>query len=107
MRRSFAYSTIWMGEIAAETADGRLLVDIATFLARDDMNIAQSLREQENGDYRLVPELSVADTNFVRVFPRNIELEGAADLRQQPTRTRGRQHRPRSPAMPASSSAIR
>ena len=76
VRRSFAYSTIWMGDIAAETADGRLLVDISTFLTRDDMNIAQTLREQENGDYRLVPELSVADTNFVRVFPRNIELEG-------------------------------
>jgi len=76
VRRSFAYSTIWMGDIAAETADGRLLVDIASFLARDDLNIARALREQENGDYRLVPELSVADSNFVRVFPRNIELRG-------------------------------
>jgi len=75
VRRSFAYSTIWMGDIAAETADGRLLVDIAPFLARDDLNIARALREQENGDYRLVPELSVADSNFVRVFPRNIELQ--------------------------------
>jgi hypothetical protein len=76
VRRSFAYSTIWMGDIAAEEADGRLLVDISSFLTRDDLNIARALREQENGDYRLAPELSVADTNFVRVFPRNIELEG-------------------------------
>ncbi|HMG46541.1 MAG TPA: zinc-dependent metalloprotease [Allosphingosinicella sp.] len=76
VRRSFAYSTIWIGDIAAETADGRLLVDIAGFLTRDDLNIARALREQENGDYRLVPELSVADTDFVRVFPRNIELQG-------------------------------
>jgi len=76
VRRSFAYSTIWMGDIAAETADGGLIVDIASFLARDDLNIARALREQENGDYRLVPELSVADSNFVRVFPRNIELQG-------------------------------
>jgi Met-zincin/Domain of unknown function (DUF5117) len=76
VRRSFAYSTIWMGDIAAESADGRLLVDIAPFLARDDLNIARALREQENGDYRLVSELSVADANFVRVFPRNIELQG-------------------------------
>ena len=74
VRRSFAFSTLWSGEIAAETADGRLLVDIAGFLARDDMNVARTLREQENGDYRLVPELSHADTRFVRVFPRNIEL---------------------------------
>jgi len=76
VRRSFAYSTIWTKEIAAESADGTLLVDIADFLTRDDLNIARTLREQENGDYRLVPELSVADTNFVRVFPRNIELQG-------------------------------
>ena len=75
VRRAFAYSTIWIGDIAAETADGRLLVDIASFLTRDDMNIARTLREQENGDYRLVPELTIADTNFVRVFPRNIELQ--------------------------------
>jgi hypothetical protein len=75
VRRSFAYSTIWMGDVAGETADGRLLVDIASFLTRDDPGIARALREQENGDYRLVPELSVADVNFVRVFPRNIELE--------------------------------
>lgn len=76
VRRSFAYSTIWMGDIAAETADGRLLVDISGFLTRDDLGIARALREQENGDYRLVAELSVADANFVRVFPRNIELQG-------------------------------
>jgi Met-zincin/Domain of unknown function (DUF5117) len=75
VRRSFAYSTIWMGDIAAEEADGRLIVDIASFLARDDLNIARSLREQEGGDYRLAGELSVADANFVRVFPRNIELQ--------------------------------
>ncbi|MGZ8311584.1 MAG: zinc-dependent metalloprotease [Allosphingosinicella sp.] len=75
VRRSFAYSTLWTGEIAAETGDGRILVDLAGFLARDDLGIAAALREQDNGDYRLVPELSVADTNFVRVFPRNIELQ--------------------------------
>ncbi|HET9426939.1 MAG TPA: zinc-dependent metalloprotease [Allosphingosinicella sp.] len=76
VRRSFAYSTIWMNDIAAETSDGRLLVDISGLLTRDDMDIARALREQDNGDYRLVPELSVADVNFVRVFPRNIELRG-------------------------------
>ena len=76
VRHSFATSTIWMGDIAAETAEGRLLVDISGFLTRDELNIARALREQENGDYRLVPELSVADPNFVRVFPRNIELRG-------------------------------
>ncbi len=73
---SFAYSTIWMGEVAAEGADGRLLVDVASFLTRDEMGIAQSLRDGGGGEFRLVPELSVADPNSVRAFPDNVELEG-------------------------------
>ena len=76
VRRSFATSTIWMGDVAAEQPDGRLLVDISSFLTRDDMDIAGALKRGGGGDFRLVPELSVADTNFVKVFPDNIELEG-------------------------------
>jgi hypothetical protein len=76
VRHSFATSTIWMGDVAAEEPDGRLLVDVSTFLTRDDMNIAGTLKQNGGGEFRLVPELSVADTNFVRVFPDNIEMEG-------------------------------
>jgi hypothetical protein len=75
VRRSFATSTIWMGDVAAENADGSFLVDLAPFVARDDMGIARALKEQESGDWRLVPELSVADPNAARAFPRNVELE--------------------------------
>src|SRR3954471_2462961 len=42
VRHAFAYSTLWMGDIAAEGADGRLLVDISSFLTRDDLNIARA-----------------------------------------------------------------
>ena len=76
VRESFAYSTIWMGDIAAETADGRLLVDVAGFLTRDEMGIAQALKDGGGGEFRLADSLSVADPNSVRVFPENIELEG-------------------------------
>ena len=74
MRESFAYSTLWMGDVAAETAGGGMLVDVSGFLARDDIGIAQALRGGGGGEFRLVPELSVADPNAVRVFPDNIEL---------------------------------
>ena len=74
VRHSFATSTIWMGDIAAIGDDGALIVDISSFLVRDDLGIARSLREEQNGDYKLRPELSVADVNFVRDFPRNLEL---------------------------------
>ena len=76
VRHAFAGSTIWMGDIAAETPEGRLLVDISSFLTRDELNIARALHEQDNVDFRLAPELSIADVNFVHVFPRNLELAG-------------------------------
>lgn len=73
VRESFAYSTIWMGDVAGEQPDGGFLVDLAGFLARDDLNIVQALRGT-GGEFRFVPELSVADPNAVRVFPENVEL---------------------------------
>jgi hypothetical protein len=75
VRGSFAYSTLWMGDVAAETPDGRLLVDVSSFLTRDELGIVQALRQGGGGDFRLVPELSVADPNAVRAFPDNVELE--------------------------------
>lgn len=75
VRRSFATSTVWVGDVAAEQTGGGFLVDLSGFLARDDLGLARALKEQESGDWRLVPELSVADPAGVRVFPRNIEME--------------------------------
>jgi len=73
VRESFAYSTIWRGEVAAETANGGFLINIAPFLARDDLQLAGALSEGDRA-FSFQPDLSIADTNFVRVFPRNIEM---------------------------------
>ena len=74
-RESFAYSTLWMGDIADETADGRLLVDIAPLLTRDTLGIAQALKGGGEKGFAMVADLSVADPNAVKVFPENIEME--------------------------------
>ena len=74
-RDSFATSTIWMGDIAAETADGRLLVDVSPLLTGDMMGIAQALKAAGEKGYALSSDLSVADPASVKVFPENIEME--------------------------------
>lgn len=74
-RESFAYSTLWMGDIAAETPGGQMLVDVASFLTSDTMGIAQALNDRGERGFSMAADLSVADPDSVRVFPENIELE--------------------------------
>ena len=44
IRDSFAVSTAWIGKIDSVTPDGRLLVDISSFLTRDTEDIDGALR---------------------------------------------------------------
>jgi hypothetical protein len=74
-RGSFAQSTLWIGDVAAETADGRLLVDISGLLTRDAIGISRALQGAGEREYRLVPDLSAADPAAVRAFPDNLEFE--------------------------------
>lgn len=74
-REAFAVSTIWAGEVASETPDGRILVDISSFLTRDVIGAVDALKQAGEAGFRLVSDLSVADPAAVKVFPENIELE--------------------------------
>ena len=71
---AFATSTLWMGD-AVDTPDGRLLVDIAPFLARDTKGITAQLNTNGEKGWKLVDALSAADVNSVRAFPLNLEFE--------------------------------
>ena len=75
VRESFAISTVWSTDIVAQDADGALLIDISTFLTRDAQNISRTLKQSDQGDFRLSSDLSYPDTGSVATFPRNIELE--------------------------------
>lgn len=73
-RTSFPFSVVAMLDVVATAADGALTVDIAPFLTRDMLGIADALNEGGKG-FRLVDSLSATDPASVKVFPDNIEID--------------------------------
>jgi hypothetical protein len=78
---SFATSTLWMGDVLNTAKDGSYTVDLSGFLARDDLGIAQAIKRGGGGDFKFAPELSAADPNFVKLFPRNAEFAAKLTFR--------------------------
>lgn len=74
-RDAFVGSTIWSGEVIATAPDGSVLVDIAGFLTRDAMGIAERLKASGQGSLRPVADLTLVDPAQARSFPDNVELE--------------------------------
>ena len=74
-RDSFAITTMWIGDIASTEANGRLLVDIAPFLTRDVVGIADALKRGGADGFKLDEKLSAPDAASVKVFPDNIEID--------------------------------
>ena len=81
VRDAFATSTIWTGDVLDTRPDGAFTVDLASFLARDDLGVPQIIKKADGGDFKFVPELSVADPNFVKVFPKNAEFAARLTFR--------------------------
>ncbi|WP_260484334.1 zinc-dependent metalloprotease [Sphingomicrobium flavum] len=71
---SFASETLWVGEVKESYEDGSFSFDISGFLTRDDMALADAIKNSGAGDYEFAKDLSVADPNFVKVFPENAEF---------------------------------
>ncbi len=74
-REAFSPSTVWAGDVLAEGPDGRLLVDVSSFLTRDVMGAADALKGAGEKGWKQVDSLSFADPSFVKVFPENLEFE--------------------------------
>jgi hypothetical protein len=75
VRESFATSVLWAGEIAAEAPDGRLLVDLTSFLVRDAHRVAAALKAAGQGAFTLDKDRSALDPAACRSFPDNLEFE--------------------------------
>lgn len=74
-RDAFVGSTVWSGDIVATAPDGSVLVDIAGFLTRDAMGIAEQLKSAGQGTLRVQSDLTLVDPAQARAFPDNVELE--------------------------------
>ena len=81
VRDAFATSTIWMGDVVKTNTDGSYTVDLASFLARDDVDVPRAVKQGGGGEFKLVPELSSADPGFVKIFPKNAEFAAKLTFR--------------------------
>jgi len=81
---SFAYSTLWGGDIAAEE-NGTAFVDVSDFVFRDEHGVAQRLQRMDEGRYQLDKSRSHHVPDRVKAFPDNVEIETALTFTGQPT----------------------
>jgi len=75
VRDSFASSVLWGGAIEREERDGRVLVDLTSFLAGDVHGIARELEAAGQGTFTLDAGRSAVDLDEVLVFPDNVEVD--------------------------------
>ena len=82
VRESFATSTIWMGDVV-DTKAGRIVHGRPRGLPRPrrSRRAAGDQGRGGGGDFKFVPELSAADPNFVKLFPRNVEFSAKLTFR--------------------------
>lgn len=81
---SFARSTLWGFEVAAEEGS-RVLVDATSFLLRDCAQVAQQLQEQKQGNYEPDGTRTTFYLPLTKAFPRNTEVETTLTLTGQAT----------------------
>ena len=75
VRESFASSVLWAGEVQAEAPDGRLLVDLTSFIVRDAHGVTAALKAAGQGNFAFDKDRSVLDLARCRSFPDNLEFE--------------------------------
>ena len=72
---SFPASVVWSGDVIADTPDGGVTVDIASFLLRDAFDVGGGLKRGKQGAYKPASALSYVDMPSVGIFPDNLEFE--------------------------------
>ncbi len=75
VRESFASSVLWGAEVVAEAPDGRLLIDLTSFLVRDAHGVVAALKAAAQGNLMLDKDRSALDPVNCKSFPDNLEFE--------------------------------
>ncbi len=83
-RDSFARSTLWGFDVAAEDGS-RVLVDATNFFLRDAAGVASDLQRQKQGPYKLDPTRTDFYLPLTKAFPRNTEVETTITFTGEPT----------------------
>jgi len=73
--QSFAQSVLWGFTVAAESADGFVLVDATDFFLHDGHGVADRLTNLKQGAYRVDASRSAIVLDDTKAFPRNTEVE--------------------------------
>ena len=74
-REAFSPSMVWAGEVLSTDAQGRILIDISSFLTQDGLGVADALKFSGETGWSLSKDLSLADPAQAKAFPENVELE--------------------------------
>jgi hypothetical protein len=83
VEESFARSVLWGFEAAAEE-NGRVLIDATPFFVRDAHNVAATLKETKQGEYKFEQSRSAIYLPNTRNFPKNTEVEATVTLTGEP-----------------------
>ena len=79
---------------------GGFTVDLASFIARDDLGLGQALKSGNAGDYSLVSDLELRRSRRRQGLSAQRRIERDPDLSRRATVGRRAQHRPRPDAEP-------
>ncbi len=75
VKQSFAQSVLWGFTVAAESPDGRVLVDGTDFFLHDGHGVADRLMNLKQGAYRVDATRSAIALDDTKAFPKNTEIE--------------------------------
>ena len=73
VREAFAQSVLW--GFTSEEKDGRLVIDLTPFLLRDAHDMARTLKDLGQGNYKVDLERSAINMERTRNFPKNSEFD--------------------------------